>query len=163
MAITNIKIYIPVEKTATTATMYFPLNMADQRGIFKSVIGENISIMIEGQKGDSEAIKALYPKQDDAKQDNNNTLSLAIADPTALVKLYKNRYTTDGGVKKIKVIGALINRLSFWAISKKKDEKDNKDEECSLTDYTTIITYTEEYRTSYMIGEEFMWECFRLL
>lgn len=148
MAIEKIKIHIPVDTDATTATMYFPLNIAKQRGIFESVIGKNILVTPEGATGDSEAIKALYkPKQDDTEQDENkNILSLAIADPTALAGLYENKHTEGEDVEKIRVIGALINKLSFWAISKKKDNS------CLITNYDPIIVYTAQYKTSNMIG-----------
>ena len=133
--ISKIIIYIPVPTDQTTTSMYLPLFIAKEKGIINETLKEynssNIDVVIQTpdkETGDRQAIDAMNDCED------SEILALAIADPTALQQNHKESI----------VIGALISKLSFWAISKDKSKKEINE----------LVYYDPRFMTGNMIGNK---------
>lgn len=134
MTISKIKIFIPVPTGHSTTSMYLPLFIAKEKGIVNDVImniiDKEVEVVIESSQtpGDFEAISAMSNCKE------QGTLALAIADPTGL----------QDNLQAI-VVGALVSKLSFWAIA--NEMKDN------LSRYERLVYYDEKLKTGSMIGK----------
>lgn len=101
---------------ATHSFLYLPTYIAKDLEIFETVIGAKRTIngeecqikvdFAEPKGGDEEAISAMI--SDTA----NNVIAIAIGSPVAFLSPTMNENTK----KNVRVIGAIINKLTFWAV-----------------------------------------------
>jgi hypothetical protein len=98
---------------AADAFLYLPTHIAKQLGIFETVLDSLVnSVEYQNSDGDLEAIKNMLTEN--AK---NDTLAIAVADPTVFLSpRFKNSEKCD-----IRVIGAIIDKLPFWAVGRPND------------------------------------------
>jgi len=132
---------------ATDAFLYLPTYIAEQLGIFETVLGTLVSgVVFENSKGDLEAIKDML-----AENNKSNTLSIAIADPVVFLSPRLQNAKDKISKDNIRVIGAIINRLPFWAV----DHLENTILE-SIPDFRenfdSIIHCGSDYATGHYLG-----------
>lgn len=133
----HLKIY-----KAADAFLYLPTYIAEEYGIFDTLLKDYVNKVdfYTAENGDCEAIDLML-------QENNNShdsLAIAIADPTAFLSK-RNDYEFS----EVRVIGALIDKLPFWAVDHIDKlvpiDKFNKE-------FEEVIHYNDNYKTGYYLG-----------
>ncbi len=120
---------------AAQAVMYLPVYVAQEKGIFSTLLPDTKVNLIPAN-GDYDAIIKM---NDDNVSVDANTFAIAIADPNAIKD-----------VDDARVIGSLIDRLSFWGVSKKKIDCHKKGINKSV--FNKVVHYDENLITGYKIG-----------
>jgi hypothetical protein len=141
--------------TAADAFLYLPVYIAKELKIFKSLLkDESISITFPDLKaeGDTHAIQEMLNMNEKAiYNERKNIIPICISDPTAfLSKKISNRYDYTQCI----VIGALINKVPFWAVDRHHIHYDSFDKLCES--FTDVIHYDKELLTGYHLGQRFM-------
>lgn len=120
---------------AANAVMYLPIYVAQEKGIFNTLL-QDTEVNLIPAKGDYDAIVRMC---DDNSSVERNTFAIAIADPNSI-----------RDAEEARIIGALIDRLSFWGVSKKRTN-------CNLTGiknktYHKVVHYDTNLITGHTIG-----------
>lgn len=131
---------------AADAFLYLPTYVAEEYGIFETLLkplGVDKVEFITSNGGDIRAIELML-------EENNNSddsLAIVIGDPTAFLS---KRLKENVEVEDIRVIGAIINKLPFWAVNHVDREFDTiKDFE---KEFDTIIHYKPNLITGFYLG-----------
>ena len=120
---------------AAQAVMYLPVYVAQEKGIFSTLLPDT-KVNLIPVNGDYDAITKM---NDDNVSVDVNTFAIAIADPNAIKD-----------VDDARIIGSLIDRLSFWGVSKKKIDCHKKGINKSV--FNKVVHYDENLITGYKIG-----------
>lgn len=120
---------------AAQAVMYLPVYVAQEKGIFNTLLPD-AEVKLIAADGDLDAIKKMC---EDNTSVDRDSFAIAIADPNAI----KN-------VKDARIIGALIDRLSFWGVSKSRTD-------CNITGinnelFDRIVHYDTNLITGHNVG-----------
>lgn len=133
---------------ATDAFLYLPTYVAEELGIFDTLLKSlNISkVEFQTSKGDVEAVIDMHKANSET-----DTISIAIGDPTAFLSL---RVREENCFKKddIRVIGAIINKLSFWAVNHTNTIFHSIEE--FKNEFTKVIHYKDDLTTGYYLGNK---------
>ena len=119
---------------AAQAVMYLPVFVAKEKGLFSTLIPDT-KINLCTAEGDYDAISKMH--NDNLSTDD--TFAIAIADPNAI----KN-------VEDARIIRALIDRLSFWGVSKKNIDCHKNG--ISKSEFEKVVHYDKNLITGYQIG-----------
>jgi hypothetical protein len=144
----NIKIY-----RATNSFLYLPIYIARDLEIFQTVLSSEkrlrdkyqINIVFEDpqpREGDATAIKKML------RDCNDTTVAVAIGSPVAFL----NPNMRDDVFKDVKVIGAIINKLTFWAVDHERKTY-NKIEDLKGK-FSKIIYPKEQFVTGCYLGRK---------
>lgn len=102
---------------ATEAFLYLPTYIAQDLQIFDTLLKNNEfgikSVEFITSNGDVDAIKDMLEANKE-----EGVIAIAIGDPIAF--LSNTSSIDENDWKNIKVIGAIINRLTYWAVDHKK-------------------------------------------
>lgn len=138
---------------AADAFLYLPMYIAEDSGIFDTLLaGLGVtSVVFEGapkEGGDGEAIKMML-KENHA---SDKTLAIAIADPATIASSWNpSEMFADA-----RVIGAVINKLPFWAVNHVDREFDEiKD---FKSEFEAVIHYNDTLKTGNYLGKKIMRE-----
>lgn len=123
---------------AADAVMYLPLYVAKEKGVFQTLLPD-IETNLYPTDGDYNAI--LRMRQDNLSTDRS-LMAIAIADPNGIKS-----------VKNVKVIAALIDRLSFWAISRK--DVDLSQDDIIQNMFSEVVYYNQNLITGHKVGKSF--------
>ena len=120
---------------AADAVMYLPIWVAKEKEIFSTLLTDTTVNLIPAQ-GDYDAIQRMC--QDNMRIDHD-LFAIAVADPNSIINKPDAR-----------IIGALIDRLSFWGVSP-------RDIDCHIgginrNDFNKIIYYNDNLITGNKIG-----------
>lgn len=133
---------------AADAFLYLPTYVAEELGIFDTLLkGLNVSnIEFITSKGDVEAVIDMHKANSET-----DTISISIGDPTAFLSL---RVREENSFKKddIKVIGAIINKLSFWAVNHTNTIFNSIED--LKNEFTKVIHYKDDLTTGYYLGNK---------
>lgn len=123
---------------AADAVMYLPLYVAKEKGVFQTLLPD-IETNLYPTGGDYDAIRRM--REDNISTDKS-LIAIAIADPNG-IKSFKN----------VRVIASLIDRLSFWAISRK--DVDLSQEDVVQNIFSEVIYYNSNLITGHKVGKNF--------
>lgn len=133
---------------AADAFLYLPTYVAEELGIFKTLLrGLGVTeVEFKTSKGDADAVIDMHKANSET-----DTISIAIGDPTAFLSL---RVREENGFKKddIRVIGAIINKLSFWAVNHTNTVFNSIED--FEKEFTKVIHYNDELITGYYLGNK---------
>jgi hypothetical protein len=127
---------------AADAFIYLPTYVAEEYGIFEALL-DNTSVefpALEKDKGDENAISKMLEASEKA-----DTIAIAIGDPTAFLDMNEEK-TRD-----VRVIGTVINKLSFWAVN--HSEKTFETVDKFGAEFNKIIHYNGEFITGNYLGK----------
>ncbi|MDO9256939.1 MAG: hypothetical protein Q7U54_15570 [Bacteroidales bacterium] len=148
--LTEIYIY-----TAADAFLYLPVYIAKELKIFKSLLkDDSISIIFPDIKteGDINAIQEMLSMNENAIHNRRkNIIPICISDPTAFLS---KKIGTNFDVKECVVIGALINKIPFWAVDRHHIYYDSFEKLCAS--FTDVIYYDKELLTGHHLGKRFI-------
>jgi hypothetical protein len=152
----HIKIY-----KAAESYLYLPLYIIEDLDIFKTILKpvvrdnpklqENYdAIVIDfSPKTDSkEAIKGDKNAIDEMLKHNDDTVAIAIGSPIGFL----NKENASYVLKEAKVVGAVINRATFWAVSKEEGYISEIDE-FKNNGFTNVICPNNEFITINYFGQ----------
>ena len=132
---------------AADAFLYLPTYVAEEYGIFETLLKPLGITKVEfstSNGGDIGAIKEMLSENNNS----NDSISIAIGDPTAfLSKRLKNME-----IDQVSVIGAIINKLPFWAVNHTDRVFDSIFEFGKK--FSTVIHYKENLITGYYLGSK---------
>jgi len=156
------KFYIKIH-SATDSFLYLPVYIAKELEIFQTLLGPKriikdkksgvekeyeIEVVFEKTKsdeGDEEAILNMM------KDCTDTSVAIAIGSPVAFLK-----ETITEDIKNVRIVGAIINRLTFWAVNFCKSTKEKYDDRKKLKGkFKKIIYPSEKFVTGCYLGREF--------
>ncbi|MDR2581317.1 MAG: ABC transporter substrate-binding protein [Fibromonadaceae bacterium] len=147
---------------STNSFLYLPIYIAEDLKIFETVLepalehyeelkDRKIELRFFGRKeniGDENSIINML-KANDAKK--SNVIAIAIGSPIAFLNSAKIKKKNKD---KVKIVGALINKPTFWAVSK---ELITEKEDLSISDFKKhfkqVICQNEDFITGYYLGQ----------
>ncbi len=140
--------------TAADAFLYLPVYIAKELKIFDSLIKDN-SVLVKfvdvEQEGDIIAIKRMLKKDIEAIHNKRkNIIPICISDPIAFLS---KSIGNDFNINQCVVIGALINKIPFWAVNHKNVYYDSFEVLCSS--FTDVVHYDKDLLTGYYLGKKF--------
>jgi len=149
----HIKIY-----RATDTFLYLPVYIAEDLKIMKTILEEaykeyifEVDFITTKNKGDEGAISEMLEKTDE------NTIAIAIGSPVAFLNSKEKKF------EDVKIVGAIINKLTFWALARDNHSNDIKntaqqkkiEEIAAFEDYFENIIYpNREYVTAHYLGKK---------
>lgn len=140
--------------TAADAFLYLPVYIAKELKIFDSLIKDN-SVLVKfvdvEQEGDIIAIKSMLKKDIEAIHNKRkNIIPICISDPIAFLS---KGIGNDYDINQCVVIGALINKIPFWAVNHNNVYYDTFEQLCS--NFTDVVHYDKDLLTGYYLGKKF--------
>lgn len=130
---------------AADAFLYLPTYVAEEYGIFETLL-EPLGIkkveFHSSRNGDIEAIKTMLSENDNTK----DSISIAIADPVAFLSKQLKLVEVD----EVRVIGAIIDKLPFWAVNH-TDKKFDSISDFSK-EFSEVVYYNENLVTGHYLG-----------
>ena len=125
---------------AAQAVMYLPIYVAQQKGIFDTMLSDcGARVIIHDTNGDFDAINEMNIVNYNTDQDS---FAIAIADPYAI-----NNETVENA----RIIGALIDRLSFWGVSMNTIDC-HKKRGIEKSVFSKVVYYDDNLITGHRIG-----------
>jgi hypothetical protein len=125
---------------ATEAFLYLPIYIAKDLKIFETLLECDEVEIDETSGGDINAITTMF--EENKKTDiDPYTIAIAIADPIVLLQ--------PNMPENVKIVGAVINKSTFWAVSTRK-----KGNTINLKNDSILICPNENYRTGNYWGEK---------
>lgn len=125
---------------AADAVMYLPFYLAKEKGIFSTLL-PNVTIELCPAKGDNDAIEKM---QKDNHSTDQTLCAIAVTDPSVIHK-YED----------IQIIASLIDRLSFWAVSKYDYDIHSATRRIS-NKYNRVVYYDHNLLTGHKVGVQFI-------
>lgn len=135
---------------AANAFLYLPTYVAEELGILDTLLRDCGITSIEFRTSLGDVAAVMDMQQENL---NNDTIAIAIGDPTAFLSIRvdeKNDFKKD----EIKVIGAIINKLAFWAVNHTDKQFESIDK--FQNNFSKVIHYEQEYITGYYLGNKVM-------
>lgn len=132
---------------AADAFLYLPTYVAEEYGIFETLLkplGIDKVEFSTSNGGDVDAIKEMLAENNNA----SDSISIAIGDPTAFLSKRLKNIEID----QVRVIGAIINKLPFWAVNHTDKVFDSISEFDKV--FSTVIHYKENLITGYYLGSK---------
>ena len=130
---------------AADAFLYLPTYIAEYRGIYEE-ISKTLKVSFNTpERPDSGDLPALRSMINDSRK--GDTLPIAICDP--FVMFSSGLHGMDIQPTDLRVLGAIITKVPFWAIDSKEGEI-SEDE--FGKEFKRIIYYNEKLRTGHYIG-----------
>ena len=128
---------------AADAFLYLPTYVAEEYGIFETLLrplGVS-SVEFTTSDGDVKAIELMLAENNNA----NDSIAIAIADPIAFLS---KQITMQ--VEEVRVIGAIINKLPFWAVNHTDRVFDTIND--FSKEFSKVIYYNESFITGHYLG-----------
>lgn len=143
---------------AADAFLYLPAYIAQELKIFTSLLKDSsvkvIFPPVNGE-GDINAIQELLRCNKKAIEENRkNIIPICISDPTSF--LSTNRKLKGYDINQCVVIGALIDKIPFWAVDKNHIVYESFQSLCD--GFTDVVHYDESLITGYHLGKKFLEE-----
>jgi len=135
---------------AADAFLYLPTYIAEEFDIFETLLkpyGIDKFQFITSSRGDFEAIKLMLEEN----MNTHDSMAIAITDPTAFLSTRIPHHDSHH-INDVRVIGAIINKLPFWAVNHVDRVFDSLYDFNS--EFTRIIHYKEELITGYYLGNK---------
>lgn len=129
---------------AADAFLYLPTYVAEEFGIFETLLkplGINGVEFITSDAGDIKAIELMLAENSNA----NDSIAIAVADPIAFLS---KQITMQ--VEEVRVIGAIINKLPFWAVNHTDRVFDTIND--FSKEFSKVIYYNENFITGHYLG-----------
>lgn len=139
----HIKIY-----KATDTFLYLPVYIAEDLGILETILEDtyngykfDFEFITPENKGDEGAISQML------QNTNENTIAIAIGSPVAFLSNEKK-------FEDVKVVGAIINKLTFWALAKDNHSKSINGIADFGSHFENIIYPNDKYVTAHYLGKK---------
>jgi len=150
---------------AVDAFSYLPVYIAQDLGIFETLLKYEVEFITSN--GDKEAVSDMLIEN--SKKDSG-VVAVAIADPIAIlrpdiqpfVNVKKEKLAQENVLlndkeldvsRNTKIVGAVINRAAFWAVSR-KSRRVVKIEDLKENDSLKLLYPNKEYMTNNYFGEK---------
>lgn len=153
-------LYIKIYR-ATDTFLYLPAYIAEDLGVLETILEDaykeykfDIQFVTSVNKGDEGAISEML------QNTNENTIAIAIGSPVGFLNSKEKKF------ENVKVVGAIINKLTFWALAKDAyhleeidDGKGGKKKREEISEFKekfkNIIYPKQEYVTAHHAGNKF--------
>lgn len=145
-------LYIKIYRSTDTF-LYLPAYIAEDLGILETILKDaykeyefNIQFITTKNKGDEGAISEMLDNT------NGNTIAIAIGSPVAFLNSKEKKF------EDVKVVGTIINKLTFWALAKSayNNEEPKKERISDFKDkFKNIIYPNNKYVTAHYAGNKF--------
>jgi hypothetical protein len=150
----NIKIY-----RSTDTFLYLPVYIADNLDILKTILGSKQSISGNEYEVDIEFVPPINNeiKGDEGaiyemiKNTNENTVAIAIGSPVAFLGSKK---MTKEQIDDVRVVGAIIDKLTFWALATSNHRDDIENISDFKKYFKKVIYPNNEYITAHYLGSK---------
>lgn len=141
---------------AADAFLYLPAYIAQELKIYASLLKDyDVTIHYPEivEEGDVNAIKRMLDCHESSLHARKNIIPICICDPIAF--LSKKNIKDNYNIEQCLVLGALINKIPFWAVDSNKAPYCNTfDELCKR--FTDVIHYDKDLTTGYQLGKNFI-------
>ncbi|MDR2581319.1 MAG: hypothetical protein LBC85_10050 [Fibromonadaceae bacterium] len=148
----NIKIY-----RAADSFLYLPAYIAEDLEILQTELAkiekyrttqfnvEFVNLDANNSTGDEKAIEEML------KNSSDNTIAIAIGSPVAFL----NPNMSENVKKNIVVVGAIIDKLTFWAVNNHGNtQKYDSIEEMGGNGFSKVVYPEEKFVTGYYLGKK---------